>query len=54
MVELAHRFGPEQAADKITHCYNALRWIDAAVNEKLVFEHLLLNLINSDIISPSF
>ncbi|MHC4265510.1 MAG: DNA polymerase III subunit [Planctomycetota bacterium] len=45
---LAGRFGPEQSAEKIQDCYQTLRWIDAAVNEKLIFEHLLLNLTVSD------
>jgi len=45
---LAGRFGPEQSAEKIQDCYQTLRWIEAAVNEKLIFEHLLLNLAVSD------
>jgi len=48
--KLAGRFDTEQAADKITDCYKTLRWIEAAVNEKLIFEQLLLNLANSDIL----
>jgi len=48
--ELARRFDPEQAAEKIADCYKSLRWIEAAVNEKLVFEQILLNLASSDII----
>ena len=38
----------EQLAEKITDCYTTLRWIDSAVNEKLIFEQLLLNLAVSD------
>jgi DNA polymerase-3 subunit delta' len=53
IVELARRFDPEGAAEKITQCYQALRWIEAAVNERLIFEHLLLDLTNSDIIAHS-
>lgn len=49
--KLARRFGPEQAAEKIADCYKTLRWIDSAVNEKLLFEQLLLNLAGSDIIT---
>ncbi|MHC4131043.1 MAG: DNA polymerase III subunit [Planctomycetota bacterium] len=45
---LAGRFGPEQSAEKIQDCYHILRWIEAAVNDKLIFEHLLLNLAVSD------
>ncbi len=47
---LAGRLDAEQAAEKIAACYRTLRWIDSAVNEKLVFEQLLLNLAGSDII----
>jgi len=45
--KLANRFGPEQAAEKIADCFRTLRWIDASVNEKLIFEQLLLNLAAS-------
>ena len=48
--KLAGRFDPEQAAEKIADCYVTLRWIDSAVNEKLIFEQLLLNFAGSDII----
>jgi len=41
---LASRFGPEQAAEKIAQCFRTLRWVEASVNEKLIFEQLLLNL----------
>ncbi len=41
----------EQASRHIELCYRIGRWIDASVNEKLVFEQLLLNLSNSDILS---
>jgi len=47
--KLAERFDPEQAAEKIADCYKTQRWIDSAVNERLVFEQLLLNLAGSDI-----
>ena len=46
--KLAERFAPEQSAEEIADCYRTLRWIDASVNEKLIFEQLLLNLIVSD------
>jgi len=42
--KLARRFDPEQSAEKINDCYKALRWVDSAVNERLIFEQLLLNL----------
>jgi len=47
--KLAGRFDPEQAAEKIDDCYRTLRWIDSAVNERLIFEQLLLSLAVSDI-----
>jgi DNA polymerase-3 subunit delta' len=46
--KLAGRFGPEQCADRIADCYTTLRWIEASVNEKLIFEQMLLNLSGSD------
>ena len=42
--KLADRFDTEQAAEKIADMYRTMHWIDSAVNEKLVFEQLLLNL----------
>jgi len=48
--KLAARFDVEQAAEKISDCYRMLRWIESGVNEKLIFEQLLLNLAGSDII----
>ena len=42
--KLAARFNPEQAAEKIDDCYRTMRWIESSVNEKLIFEQLLLNL----------
>jgi len=46
--KLAGRFDPTNAAEKIIDAYKTMRWIDSAVNEKLVFEQLLLNLPFSD------
>jgi len=45
---LAGRFDPELSAEKVADCYETLRWIESAVNEKLIFEQLLLNLAVSD------
>jgi DNA polymerase-3 subunit delta' len=45
---LAGRFGLDRAADGIGECYRTLRQIDSAVNEKLIFEQLLLKLLSSD------
>ena len=48
---LACRFNPEQLAEIITLCYRTLRQIESSVNEKLIFEQLLLSLAVSDIIN---
>jgi len=48
--KLAARFGAELAAEKISDCYRVLRWIESNVNEKLIFEQLLLSLADSDTI----
>jgi len=48
--KLAGRFDAEQAAEKISDCFRMLNWIESSVNEKLIFEQLLLNLADSDII----
>jgi len=42
--KLAERFTTEEAADRVDKAYENLRWVDASVNEKLIFEELLLNL----------
>jgi len=41
---LTARFDPETAAEKIEKISQNITWLDASVNEKLIFEHLLLNL----------
>jgi len=46
--KLARRFNTEQLAQKIADAYKSMRWIESAVNEKLIFEQLLLNLAVSD------
>ena len=48
--KLAGRFDAERAAEKISDCYRVLRWIESSVNEKLIFEQLLLSLADSDTI----
>ena len=47
---IANRFSPEQSAEKITDAYKTMHWIESNVNEKLIFEQLLLNLAVSDTI----
>jgi len=46
--KLSGRLDPEQLAEKISDCYKTLRWIESSVNERLIFEQLLLNLADSD------
>jgi len=46
--KIAERFNSAQAAEKIIDACKTMRWIDSAVNEKLIFEQLLLNLAISD------
>lgn len=41
---IAARFSPDGAADKISKAYENLQWVDSSVNEKLIFEELLLNI----------
>ncbi|MGB8225552.1 MAG: DNA polymerase III subunit delta' [Sedimentisphaerales bacterium] len=41
---LAQRYEPEKCAELIEDCFQTGRFIDASVNEKLIFEHLLLNI----------
>jgi len=45
---LAKKFGPEEAAEQLEEAYKTARWIEGSVNEKLIFEQLLLNLANYD------
>ncbi|MBN1795896.1 MAG: AAA family ATPase [Sedimentisphaerales bacterium] len=47
IAKLAKKFDPELAAKKISDCYRCIRYIEASVNEKLLFEQLLLNLADS-------
>jgi DNA polymerase-3 subunit delta' len=47
---IATRFSAEQLAEKIADAYKTMRWIEANVNEKLIFEQLLLNFVVSDTI----
>ncbi|MFA6187456.1 MAG: DNA polymerase III subunit delta' [Phycisphaerae bacterium] len=47
--KLAQRYDCRRCADLIEACFETGRFIDASVNEKLLFEHLLLSLANSGI-----
>lgn len=44
MQKIADKFSPEDISEKIAISYKMLQWIDANVNEKLIFEYLLLKL----------
>jgi DNA polymerase-3 subunit delta' len=48
--ELAKKYDVETAADGIASVYKSMDWLDAAVNEKLIFDELLLNLTAKAII----
>jgi DNA polymerase-3 subunit delta' len=50
---LAKKIDAETAAGHVELCYRMHRWVDSSVNEKLIFEQLLLNLTHSDILSVS-
>ena len=54
ITELAARFDPEQAGRRIGEGCDMLRWIDANVNERLIFERLLLRLVPSAIMAPAW
>ncbi len=47
---LSGRFGAESAAEKVGKTYENMQWVDASVNEKLIFEELLLNIAGSGIV----
>ncbi len=48
--ELARRFDPEQAIQGVHEGYEMLRWIEASVSERLIFERFLLYLARAAII----
>ncbi len=47
---IAGRFDAEQCAEKIAQCYESISRVEASVNDKLIFEQLLLNLSGAAII----
>lgn len=47
---LSSKFGAEDAAMRITKSAENIRWVDSSVNEKLIFEELLLNISGSGIL----
>ncbi len=46
--KIARRYDAEQAAQKIAGCFKTLHWLESSVNERLIFEQLLLNLAETD------
>ena len=51
IAKLAHRLDPEQALEAIGDGYEMLRWLEDNVNERLIFERLLLRLARSTIMT---
>ncbi len=51
---LTSNIGPQQAAVKVSDLYRNLKWVDASVNEKLIFQQLLLNLFDFDRITAFY
>ena len=50
---IADKYEPETLSLLVARMYELCRWVDASVNEKLIFEQLLLNLTHSDILTLS-
>ena len=48
VLEIADRFSLESLTEMVSECYRMLQWIEAGVNQKLIFEQLLLNIARSD------
>jgi DNA polymerase-3 subunit delta' len=54
IAELAQRLDPEQASRRISEGYEMVHWIEANVNERLIFERLLLRLAPSAIMAAAW
>ncbi len=50
---IVDKYEPEHLSLLIARLYTLCDWVDSSVNEKLIFEQLLLNLTHSDIITLS-
>ena len=48
---LTRRLGPDEAVERIGDGFEALRWIEASVGERLVFERLLLRMLGPGIMT---
>jgi DNA polymerase-3 subunit delta' len=51
--KIADRYEPELAAEKVNQASKMINWVDANVNDRLIFEQLLINLVSSDKIASS-
>ncbi len=51
IAKLAHRLEPEQALEAVSEGYEMLRWLEDNVNERLIFERLLLRLARAAIMA---
>jgi hypothetical protein len=51
--KLAEKTDSDRAGEWVSQIYPKIQWIDSSVNEKLIFEGLLLNLAGLDIMSAS-
>ena len=49
--QLTRRLGSDEAAERINDGFEALRWIEASVGERLVFERLLLRILGPGIMT---
>lgn len=47
ILSVADKLEPEMAAECVRFCYTINKWIDSSVNEKLIFEQLILYLSSS-------
>ncbi len=52
IARLAHCLAPEAALEAVTEDYEMLRWLEDNVNERLIFERLLLRLARAAIMTP--
>ena len=50
---LAGRFGTEDLAQRIGKAYETMQWVQRSVNERLIFEELLLNYAGCGIMTSS-
>ncbi len=53
IVKLARRLEPEQALEAVRESYEMLQWLEDNVNERLIFERLLLRLARATIMAAS-